>query len=45
MTVGGMTPLMCAVESGEVEAVGHCLNASCNPFAQNGFGETALDLA
>ena len=45
MTVGGMTPLMYAVESGEVETVATCLNSSCNPFAQNGFGETAKDLA
>ena len=45
MTIGGMTPLMLAVESGNRETVALCLNASCNPFARNALNESALDLA
>ena len=40
-----MTPLMMAVESAHEDCVLHCVEAGCNPFAKNGFGETALDLA
>ena len=45
MTFGGTTPLMMAAESGNKEAVVQCLNASCNPFAQNALGQTALTFA
>ena len=45
MTFGGTTPLMMAAESGNREAVVECLNASCNPFAQNALGQTAKTFA
>ena len=45
MTVGGMTPLMYAVETGKLEVVASLLNAGCNPFAASALGETALDFA
>ena len=44
-TVGGMTPLMYAVESGNANMVAECLNNTCSPFAVNAFGEKAVDLA
>ena len=44
-TVGGMTPLMYAVESGNANMVAECLNHTCSPFAVNAFGEKAVDLA
>ena len=40
-----MTPLMSAVESGNLKAVALCLNNSCSPFYKNMFCETAHDLA
>ena len=45
MTNGGMTPLMMAVESGSLGVVVECLNASCNPFAENALGQTPLSLS
>ena len=45
MTYGGTTPLMMAADSGNKEAVVECLNASCNPFAQNALGQTATYFA
>ena len=45
MTFGGTTPLMMAVESGNKKAVLQCLNKGCNPFAQNGLGQTAKTFA
>ena len=45
MTNGGMTPLMFAVESGDLNSVAACLNAQCNPFKFNVLNETVLDLA
>ena len=32
-TCGGVTPLMCAVQSGNIYVVGECLNRGFNPFA------------
>ena len=45
LSAGGMTPLMYACESGNSDCVAVCLNNSCNPFAENGFGETAKNFA
>ena len=45
MTVGGMTPLMFAVQSGDIIVVKTCLESLCNPLAKNAFGETAKDMA
>ena len=45
MTVGGMTPLMCAVQSGDLNIVQMCLESFCNPLAKNALGETAKDMA
>ena len=45
MTVGGMTPLMCAVQSGDLSVVQMCLESLCNPLAKNALGETAKDIA
>ena len=44
-TLGGMTPLMYAVESGKIMMVVECLNHTCSPFAVNALGERAEDLA
>ena len=40
-TNGGNSPLMNAVGSGDIKSTIHCLNAGCNPFLENGLGETA----
>ena len=37
-TSGGSTPLMAAVETGNVEATGLLLNARANPFCSNALG-------
>ena len=44
-TNGGITPLMAAIQSANVYMVGHCLNKSFNPFAQDFTGKTCLDYA
>ena len=36
---------MMAVESGDVNIVAKCLNSSFSPFAENGLGQTAHDMA
>ena len=44
-TLGGTTPLMEAVDSGNVEVVAKCLNSSFSPFPQNCLGQSARDMA
>lgn len=44
-TKGGMTPLMFAIESGNVEIVVECLQSSFNPFAQDYAGKSVLQYA
>jgi len=40
---GGVTPLMAAIQSGNVYMVGHCLNSSFNPFAIDFTGRSCQD--
>ena len=42
---GGVTPLMSAIQSGNVYMVGHCLNTSFNPFSIDYTGRSCLDYA
>ena len=44
-TLGGTTPLMEAVNSGDVEVVAKCLNSSFSPFPKDCLGQTARDMA
>ena len=44
-TNAGVTPLMMAVESGNIELVAECLNNNLNPFMKDGLDRTALDYA
>ena len=44
-TSGGNTPLMLAVQSGDIHSIAGCINAGCNPFLENGLRERPLDLA
>ena len=44
-TTGLEDSLMFAVKSNDVQAVGELLNAGCNVFQRNGFGQSALDIA
>ena len=44
-TRAGVTPLMMAVESRNIELVAACLRANFNPFLHDGLGHTALDYA
>ena len=44
-TNGGVTPLMLAVESGNIYMVGECLNRGFNPFARDYLGRSVLDYA
>ena len=44
-TTGLEDSLMFAVKSNDVLAVGELLNAGCNVFQRNGFGQSALDIA
>ena len=39
-TVGGVTPLMCAVQSGNIYLVGACLNKGLNPYCKDDLGQT-----
>ena len=38
VTRAGVTPLMMAAKSGNVEVVAACLNANMNPFPKDGLG-------
>ena len=37
-SVGGVTPLMCAVQSGNIYMVGEALNKGFNPFCKDDLG-------
>ena len=37
-TVGGATALMYAVQSGNIQLVGECLNRGFNPYAKDDLG-------
>ena len=37
-TVGGVTPLMYAVQSGNIHVVGECLNSGFNPYCKDDLG-------
>ena len=39
-TVGGVTPLMSAVQSGNIYMVGDCLNKGFNPYCKDDLGQT-----
>ena len=41
----GVTPLMMAVQSGDIQVVAKCLNNNFNPFLKDALGRTALDYA
>ena len=45
VTKAGMTPLMAAVESGNIELVAKCLNERLNPFLKDALGRTSLEYA
>ena len=42
-STGGVTPLMAAIQSGNVYLVGMCLNSSFDPFAKDYTGRTCVD--
>ena len=44
-TIGGLTPLMTALQCSNIYAVGECLNAGMNPFAYDRLGQTAYEYA
>ena len=44
-TKAGVTPLMMAVESRNINLIAECLRANFNPFLHDGLGRTALDYA
>ena len=44
-TNAGVTPLMMAVESRNIELVAACLRANCNPFLKDALKQTAMDYA
>ena len=44
-TNAGVTPLMCAVQSGNIQLVAACLNNHMNPFLKDGLETTALAYA
>ena len=45
VTNAGVTPLMMAVESGNIELVAQCLNNNLNPFIKDALERTAEDYA
>ena len=45
VSTGGMTALMNAIESGNIELVVLCLNGKLNPFLKDALGRTAQDYA
>ena len=42
-TRAGVTPLMMAASSGDLDIVYECLNAGMNPFLKDGLNQTATD--
>ena len=45
VTNAGVTPLMMAIESGDIELVAACLNNNLNPFLRDAIDRTAIDYA
>ena len=45
VTRSGVTPIMMAVESANIQLVAECLNNNLNPFLKDAIGRTALDYA
>eukprot|EP00353_Schmidingerella_taraikaensis_P016520 CAMPEP_0185602980 /NCGR_PEP_ID=MMETSP0436-20130131/2127_1 /TAXON_ID=626734 ORGANISM="Favella taraikaensis, Strain Fe Narragansett Bay" /NCGR_SAMPLE_ID=MMETSP0436 /ASSEMBLY_ACC=CAM_ASM_000390 /LENGTH=153 /DNA_ID=CAMNT_0028233307 /DNA_START=54 /DNA_END=515 /DNA_ORIENTATION=+ len=45
ITNAGVSPLMCAVDSGNIELVVLCLNEKLNPFLKDALDRSALDYA
>ena len=45
VTNAGVTPLMMAIESGEIDFVAECLNNNMNPFIKDALERTAVDYA
>ena len=45
VTQAGVTPLMTAVESGDIQLVAKCLNERLNPFLRDALDRTALEYA
>ena len=45
VTNAGVTPLMMAIESGEIDFVAECLNNNMNPFVKDALERTASDYA
>ena len=45
VTLAGVTPLMMAVESGQIQLVAEGLNSNLNPFMRDGLDRAALDYA
>ena len=45
VTKAGVTPLMMAIESGNIELVAEALNANLNPFLTDALGRKAIDYA
>ena len=45
VTNAGVSPLMTAVESGNIQLVAHCLNERLNPFLKDALDRTAFDYA
>ena len=45
VSAAGVTPLMAAVESGNIQLVAKCLNERFNPFLKDALDRTALDYA
>ena len=43
VTKTGMTPLMMAIEGGNIQLVAECLNNNLNPFLKDALGRTAFD--
>ena len=44
-TKAGVSPMMMAVQSGNIHLLAECLNSNMNPFLEDGLGQTALDYA
>ena len=44
-TNAGVSPMMMAVQSGNIHLLAECLNSNMNPFLEDGLGQTALDYA
>ena len=45
VTKAGVTPLMSAIESGNIQLVVLCLNEKLNPFLKDALEKTAFDYA